>query len=1655
MAESAAREHEPQDEQALDDSAMSPDDVEQGASAVVVEPTGADGGGGGGGGGPGDRDGSRGAGDGPPACPAAWQERCLSLEAQLSRFRTQASKIRQLLADKMGELDRRVLEADRRADEAEQQVRVLEEKLRATSSPSHSGGRGDGPCPRCPSLLDLLHQKEIALAGLESDLHQQKQIRAQETKMIEEKAAKIKEWVTLKLRELEFENQALRAANQKQQEQIQSLQATKTLLAMMEEDGDDDIDGDDDADAESGEPRRNADSVELAVSESRSFLPSASGQSPGRASVTSAWEPRFRHPAHDDGGVVVRQAEQTLVAPETREQLRPYARAAGVAASSPPRRPCTAPPVPPLSPAFPPQPIATVRDATPTPASAAGPALAGFGGASDGDAAALELSPSRVSALSLTPPSFSSSSFSSFSSSSNSACGPTSGPANSNSVCDAGSESTTGNADDGRDGQRHGDKDGGISRRPHQDTRPVCTTLPKVRAAAEGIAQRACGTDEDSAERRSEFALRRHIRSQPPIRARFETEIDTDEEDDEDDDDTEGETVADENGDGRCTAETQREEESDGMETDDGEGVAVVGQVASTPAPPTPPLHRLPSWESRIYAIAKSGLRMSGSGSAGAESVVPAGRAVSSPVAWASSNPFRNFIYNSVTAPVYAMLKGKATELSASPLSPERASCSDEDGSSSCASSRASASEPPSSAPPAPPPGPPPLPPQTPTVAAQPSTAAARKGSGPGSPRAVKRGVSMSSISSESDYAIPPDACWADSDHSEPEHKLLKTCSARSSDSARAETLEKSGYLLKLGGQVPAWKRRWFVLRGGELLYYKSPSDVIRKPQGQVELNACCRVVRGDEAQMMQLVTEKRVMFLAADSPNLLEEWVRALHAVLHVQAARPGLVWPHLKPCAHGWLTKVKHGYSKRVWCALVGKVFYYFRSQEDKMPLGQLNVRGARVEEVDRSCDSDEDYEVTSARRSVAAPPHLTLCVQPRDQGPTYLLIAGRHEKDTWLYHLTVAAGSTSGKVGTEYEQLVGQLMDMDGDPSSLLWQHPTLCFSKEGIARPLTTLPSQALHTEAVKLFKSCQLFINVLIDAPAIDYHVSLAQSVLQVCISHPELHNEMYGQLIKQTSRRQPLNHYSLLQAWQLLALAVSLFLPQHRFLWYLKQHLHRHADPRSEVGKYAAYCGRCVERTLRAGDRVARPSRVEILSLLLRNPFHHSLPFSIPVHLASGAYQVVGFDGSSTVEEFEATLATAVGVRHSRLSGFALYIDDPSGHSTLHCLHAAVKVCDVISRWEQALKGHQAGPHEAARTVRLTYKNRLYYRSRWRDESERERVLLAHQVSAEVASGRFPASRALALEMAALMAQVEYGDLEWPTSALASSSPPQHATNQMLAQALDRFYPQHYRAGSGPEQLRQLCNSLATRWSGLHGRSAPDCARIFLTVVRKWPFFGATLFSAKPVLPSLLGEGAVWLAVKEDGVSILQGPAMRLLAGYPYRSVMSFGGCGDDFMLVVESASIPCRQGDVPSPQRARPPTHKLLFRMPSPKILEITLLVASYANSRQNQQQGFQHAGVSALQPVGFATLQQGEAKGPVPVASAHTPAAGGRPQQLPHSPQRPLPQSPQRPLPTSPLRAQPIFTAAPGGNSTDKRRAVPAGPATLPRAMKGPTVL
>lgn len=61
-------------------------------------------------------------------------------------------------------------------------------------------------------------------------------------------------------------------------------------------------------------------------------------------------------------------------------------------------------------------------------------------------------------------------------------------------------------------------------------------------------------------------------------------------------------------------------------------------------------------------------------------------------------------------------------------------------------------------------------------------------------------------------------------------------------------------------------------------------------------------------------------------------------------------------------------------------------------QFPLGQIKLWEARVEEVDRSRDSDDDLKDCGRGLQVAP---FTIAIHPQEQGPTYLLIESHHEK------------------------------------------------------------------------------------------------------------------------------------------------------------------------------------------------------------------------------------------------------------------------------------------------------------------------------------------------------------------------------------------------------------------------------------------------------------------------------------------------------------------------------------------------------------------------------------------------------------------------------------------------------------------------------------
>ncbi|XP_044866228.1 pleckstrin homology domain-containing family H member 2 isoform X4 [Mauremys mutica] len=1453
----------------------------------------------------------------------------------------------------MQQLERQVIDADRQAERAFQQVQIMEEKLKAANvQTSESETR---LYKRCQDLETLVQEKDDIIQNLEQQLEEQKQIRIQEAKIIEEKAAKIKEWVTVKLHELEVENQNLRLINQNQNEEMRTMQSKlqeimgKKCVPSTHK---------------PGEGQR------LSSLTFGCFLNRA--RSPQQAiKFDEISKPSCKESELSDGNnILEKKPQQTSLAALAHDSNKGQRSLQQSSCGSEQNKNA----------------ITSYSSKDIDSSISKNSCITGSDWSSDEDEGGNKRPKSRrASTLSsqtseestrysrigsemyLTASDDSSSLFEeenfavqrsehkklyswqqgSQRKSQNNLLGKSSSEALGRKDQDSSSDELNKKFQSQRLDYSSSSSEANtpspiltpalIPKHPvvtsstdsqcaTQSNSPSNLPTPKLRTpsvfsisvalAKKHLSQPQLSSDRMFDGNRNAISMIRPLRPQ-------ETDIDL--LDGENADILEKMEIDYE---GAFTYDSFEAQSAENQESSD------ITRKAISNKPPTPPLHRFPSWESRIYAVAKSGLRMSE-----AFNMDSFNKSTASIASYTISGLYTSLIYKNMTTPVYTTLKGKATQISNSPFLDDSSGSEEEDSSRS--SSRTSESD-------------------------------SRSRSGPGSPRAMKRGVSLSSMTSESDYAIPPDAYSTDTDYSEPEQKLPKTCSS-SSDSGKNEPLEKSGYLLKMGGKVKTWKRRWFVLKGGELLYYKSPSDVIRKPQGQIELSVSSHIVRGDGKQTVQLITEKRTYYLTADSPNILEEWIKVLQNVLKVQAASPLFIQPDVKPAMKGLLTKVKHGYSKRVWCTLVGKTLYYFRSQEDKFPLGQIKLWEAKVEEVDRSCDSDEDYEASG--RSLLST-HYTIVIHPKEQGPTYLLIGSKHEKDTWLYHLTVAAGSTNVNVGSEFEQLVCKLLNVEGEHTSQIWRHPTLCHSKEGIASPLTTLPSEALQTEAIKLFKTCQLFINAAVDSPAIDYHVSLAQSALQICLTHQELQNEICCQLIKQTRRRHPQNQAGPIQGLQLLALCVGLFLPQHPFLWLLKLHLKKNADSRTEFGKYAIYCQRCVERTQQNGDREARPSRMEILSTLLRNPYHHSLPFSIPVHFMNGIYQVVGFDASTTVEEFLNTLNQDTGMRKPVQSGFALFTDDPSGKDIEHCLQGNIKICDIISKWEQASKEQHPGKCEGTRTVRLTYKNRLYFSGQVRGETDREKLLLMYQTNDQIVNGLFPVNKELALEMAALLAQVEIGDFERPFSTPAGQVTSPSKSNQTLKHVVERFYPKRYRHGCSEEQLRQLRQRLSTRWMALRGHSAADCVRIYLTVARKWSFFGAKMFAAKPLTTSTLESSYVWLVVHEDGISILEYSFLRLIVTYVHKSLMTFGGYQDAFMLVVNNA------------QSKDKPNEKLLFAMAKPKILEITLLIASYINHFHQQKGAAHHLSAPAL--LSPQTGQKTKEMGSQPLLSNSRPTKG-----------------------------------------------------------------
>ncbi|KAF9123579.1 hypothetical protein BGX30_001398 [Mortierella sp. GBA39] len=91
----------------------------------------------------------------------------------------------------------------------------------------------------------------------------------------------------------------------------------------------------------------------------------------------------------------------------------------------------------------------------------------------------------------------------------------------------------------------------------------------------------------------------------------------------------------------------------------------------------------------------------------------------------------------------------------------------------------------------------------------------------------------------------------------------------------------RTGYLLKLGNKYKTWRKRWFVLRGDKLTYYKNHKEY--QPHGIIPLTTIIDCLQTDPVSKskqycLRIVTAKRSFVCCAPDEDTLLQWLDALH---------------------------------------------------------------------------------------------------------------------------------------------------------------------------------------------------------------------------------------------------------------------------------------------------------------------------------------------------------------------------------------------------------------------------------------------------------------------------------------------------------------------------------------------------------------------------------------------------------------------------------------------------------------------------------------------------------------------------------------------------------------------------------------------------------
>uniref|UniRef100_A0A8D3A010 Pleckstrin homology, MyTH4 and FERM domain containing H3 n=1 Tax=Scophthalmus maximus TaxID=52904 RepID=A0A8D3A010_SCOMX len=484
------------------------------------------------------------------------------------------------------------------------------------------------------------------------------------------------------------------------------------------------------------------------------------------------------------------------------------------------------------------------------------------------------------------------------------------------------------------------------------------------------------------------------------------------------------------------------------------------------------------------------------------------------------------------------------------------------------------------------------------------------------------------------------------------------------------------------------------------------------------------------------------------------------------------------------------------------------------------------------------------------------------------------------------------TKAPVETPTQLLIRDIEENKFNPEVVehIYQHnPILKYTQGPLYAPLLPFPYGSLdgkgygsvREEAVKLFNCLQQLESTREPVPII-------QGVLQTCLDLRPLRDEVYCQLVKQTSHTPAPYTAAHLRYWQLLTCMSCTFLPGPTVLKYLRFHLKRiqSQSPESEMDNYASFISEALEKTK---CRECVPSWEEIQMLMSRQEMlctvHYPGPGSSQLYISS----------HTTANEVVRRMQEKLGLQESK-NTFALYEqnalwEQPVAGSALIAdvlTSLSTKESESKSQWKLCFKLYCLLDADSISVDSIEY------------------LFLFEQCHEMVVRGQLPACEEDLQALASLRLQCLMGDFGmhapcppldelFPGDMLEGCPATQRFPTGLLAGTLwshtataahKQKVEQDMRLRSRlKEEAAAVMGSILERWKGLAGYSRRDSMAAYLTIARQWSGFGCTLYESSTGSFSQ----KLWLGVAATSVSLYRQGEAEALESFPYGQICSYG----------------------------------------------------------------------------------------------------------------------------------------------------------------------